>query len=127
MLPDGRVVRLVYAGRNGQPYTSIGKVIVSEGHDAARDDDAGAPEGLAARQPGAGPPHHAAQPVLHLFLRSATDIDPADGPIGAASVPLTPLRSIAVDRTLWPYGLPFWIAADLPDGDGRDGRRRAPA
>jgi membrane-bound lytic murein transglycosylase A len=24
------------------------------------------------------------------------------------------LRSIAVDRTIWPYGLPVWIAADLP-------------
>ena len=36
------------------------------------------------------------------------------GPIGAAGVPLAPLRSIAVDRSLWSYGLPFWISADLP-------------
>jgi membrane-bound lytic murein transglycosylase A len=27
---------------------------------------------------------------------------------------LTALRSIAIDRAIWPYGLPFWIAADLP-------------
>jgi len=27
---------------------------------------------------------------------------------------LAPLRSIAVDRNLWPYGLPFWIEAQLP-------------
>ena len=27
---------------------------------------------------------------------------------------MTALRSIAIDRTIWPYGLPFWIAADLP-------------
>jgi membrane-bound lytic murein transglycosylase A len=29
-------------------------------------------------------------------------------------VSLTALRSIAVDRALWSYGLPFWIAAELP-------------
>jgi len=33
-------------------------------------------------------------------------------------VPLVPLRSIAVDRTLWPYGTPFVIAADLPEPSG---------
>jgi len=27
---------------------------------------------------------------------------------------LTPLRSIAIDRSLWAYGLPFWIDAQLP-------------
>jgi membrane-bound lytic murein transglycosylase A len=27
------------------------------------------------------------------------------------------LRSIAIDRTIWSYGLPFWIAADLPRCD----------
>ncbi len=28
------------------------------------------------------------------------------------------MRSIAVDRTLWSYGLPFWIEAELPWKDG---------
>ena len=28
-----------------------------------------------------------------------------------------PLRSIAVDRTIWAYGLPFWIDAELPWAD----------
>jgi membrane-bound lytic murein transglycosylase A len=27
---------------------------------------------------------------------------------------LTPLRSIAVDREIWSYGLPFWIDAKIP-------------
>jgi membrane-bound lytic murein transglycosylase A len=29
-------------------------------------------------------------------------------------VSLTPWRSLAIDRSLWSYGLPFWIDADLP-------------
>jgi peptidoglycan lytic transglycosylase A len=24
------------------------------------------------------------------------------------------LRSIAIDRTIWSYGLPFWLSTDLP-------------
>ena len=36
------------------------------------------------------------------------------GPVGGAGVSLSPLRSLAVDRTLWPYGLPFFIDASLP-------------
>ena len=27
------------------------------------------------------------------------------------------MRSIAVDRTIWAYGLPFWIDAELPWAD----------
>jgi membrane-bound lytic murein transglycosylase A len=30
-LPDGRTVRIAYAGRNGHPYTSIGRAVVREG------------------------------------------------------------------------------------------------
>jgi membrane-bound lytic murein transglycosylase A len=36
------------------------------------------------------------------------------GPIGGQGVNLSALRSIAIDRSLWSYGLPFWIGADLP-------------
>lgn len=37
-----------------------------------------------------------------------------EGPIGGAGVPLSALRSIAVDRHIWAYGLPFWIDAEIP-------------
>ena len=47
----------------------------------------------------------------YVFFRLVEDVDPALGPIGGAGIALTPLRSIAVDRALWSYGLPFWIDA----------------
>ena len=37
--------------------------------------------------------------------------DPFLGPIAAAKVPLTPGRSIAVDRLLHTFGTPFYIEA----------------
>jgi membrane-bound lytic murein transglycosylase A len=49
-----------------------------------------------------------------VFFRVEEGFARDAGPIGGAGVPLTPLRSIAVDRALWPYGLPFWIEGRLP-------------
>lgn len=117
-LPDGSVTRLVYAGRNGQPYTSIGKVIVAEGHMTLEEMTLGKLKAWLRDHPAE------AERIMRLnrsyiFFAIGEGLDPEQGPIGAASVPLTPLRSIAVDRTLWPYGLPVWIDADLPlDGEG---------
>lgn len=110
--PEGRVARLVYAGRNGHPYTSIGKVIVEEGHLPLAEASLGPLKEWLRRNPGEG------RRIMRLnrssiFFSVDDTLDPADGPIGAAGHPLIPDRSIAVDRTLWPYGLPFFIAADL--------------
>ena len=52
-----------------------------------------------------------------VFFKLVDDFDARLGPIAGAGVALTPLRSIAVDRTIWAYGLPFWIDAELPWND----------
>ena len=52
-----------------------------------------------------------------VFFKLVEDFDPDLGPIAGAGVALTPLRSIAVDRAIWAYGLPFWIDAELPWAD----------
>ena len=54
----------------------------------------------------------------YVFFKIEEEFDPSQGPIGGAGIPLTPLRSIAVDRSIWAYGTPFWIDAELPwDGE----------
>ena len=52
-----------------------------------------------------------------VFFKLVEDFDPRLGPVAGAGVALTPLRSIAVDRAIWAYGLPFWIDAELPWAD----------
>ena len=37
-----------------------------------------------------------------------------DGPIGAQGIPLTPGRSLAVDRTFFPLGVPIWLDTTDP-------------
>ena len=108
-LPDGTVTRLVYAGRNGYPYTSIGRIIVEEGHLPLADAHLGPLKAWLRRNPAE------ARRIMRLnrsFIFFALDpsLAPDQGPIGAAGHSLSPLRSIAVDRTLWPYGTPFFIS-----------------
>lgn len=115
-LPGGEVLRLVYAGRNGHPYTSIGKVIVTEGHMRLEDMTLASLKGWL-RSHLAEADRIMRMNRSYIFFDLAEGLDPAAGPIGGASVSLTPLRSIAIDRGLWPYGLPFWISARLPLGE----------
>jgi membrane-bound lytic murein transglycosylase A len=45
------------------------------------------------------------------------------GPLGAQGVPLTPLRSLAVDRRFIPLGLPIWLETTDPRRPGTPLRR----
>ena len=54
----------------------------------------------------------------YIFFRLADELAPEDGPIGGAGVPLTAGRSLAVDRNLWSYGLPFWLEGEAPQPGG---------
>lgn len=121
-LPDGRVVRALYDGRNGRPYTAVAKLIVQEGHLPLA--------GLTlARWTGwlRAHPDEARRLIRsnasYIFFRIAEVEEPALGPPGAANAPLSPGIGLAVDATLWRYGLPFWLEGRLPDaGEGEQGR-----
>jgi membrane-bound lytic murein transglycosylase A len=112
-LPDGRTLRVAYAGRNGHPYTSIGRILVEEGR-ILKD------EMTLARLMGwlSANPDDARDLMRRnrsfVFFRAADELGAADGPIGGAGHPLVAGRSLAVDRTLWSYGLPVWLEGELP-------------
>ena len=119
-LPDGRLVRLGYAGRNGHPYTSIGRILIDTG-EIMPDEMSLASLKHWIRSAGQLPDQPGRQLMQrnrsYVFFKQETTLDETAGPIGAAGVSLTPMRSIAVDRALWYYGLPFWIDAELPIND----------
>jgi membrane-bound lytic murein transglycosylase A len=111
--PDRSRARLAYDGRNGLPYTSIGKILIEAGEIAESDMSLASLKAWLRRDSARG------LDVMRrnrsfIFFALVEDFDRKLGPIAGAGVPLTPLRSIAVDRTLWAYGLPFWIDAELP-------------
>jgi membrane-bound lytic murein transglycosylase A len=107
-LPDGRVTRLVYAGRNGRDYTSIGRILVENGEIALPDMSLARLMTWLRADAARGQTLMERNESYVFFARD--DTMPLDqGPIGGAGVPLTTGRSLAVDRTFWPYGVPVFI------------------
>lgn len=122
-LDDGRVLRVAFAGRNGQPYTSIGRVLAEQkGIPPAQMDMAGLVTWLRA--------HPAeARDVMRLnrsyiFFRIAQELAADDGAIGGAGIPLAAGRSLAIDRAFWSYGLPVWLEGMLPLPEGGEDKLR---
>jgi membrane-bound lytic murein transglycosylase A len=122
-LDDGRVLRLAFAGRNGQPYTSIGRVLSERENIPPTQMDMAGLVAWLRMHPGE------AREVMRLnrsyiFFRIAQDLKPGEGPVGGAGVPLTPGRSLAIDQRLWSYGLPVWLEGTLPSAEGGEERLR---
>ncbi len=112
VLEDGRVVRAGYAAKNGRPYVAVGKTLVADGAMPLEEVSMQSIEAWL----DAAPPEEAAR-VRHsnpsyVFFRALELEDPSLGPLGAQGLPLTPGRSIAVDRRYYPMGLPVWLATD---------------
>jgi membrane-bound lytic murein transglycosylase A len=118
-LPDGETLRLAYAGRNGWPYTSIGKALVAGGHVPADGVDIPAIRRVFAEDP------ELARATLRLnqsyvFFEPRGVLDPNEGPIGAQGLPLVPDRSIAIDRAIHAYGTLVWLDGVRPAASGGD-------
>lgn len=119
-LPDGRVLRLAYDGRNGWPFTAIGRKLVERGVMLKEVATMQALRAWLAARPDEGRALMR-ENQSYIFFRIDDALRPKDGPRGAQAAPLTAGRSLAVDRTRWSYGLPFFIDGRLPStvGGGR--------
>ncbi len=109
-MTDGSVRRVAFAGKSGHSYTSIGRLAAERGILSA---EAGDKTGLEAWLKA----NRIAGRALmrenrsYIFFREITDLAATDGPLGAAKVPLSPLRSLAVDRELMTFHTPIWVDA----------------
>lgn len=106
-LPDGTLHRLGYAGKNGRPYTSLGRELVLDGV---------VPKGkmnLSAIRTWAA---SAAPESLYDYLHrneSFVFFQPIAGnPHGSLDVEVTAQRSLATDKTLFPRGALVFVDAD---------------
>ncbi len=114
-LADGRSLRLGYAGKNGYPYASAGRVMIERGLVAAAGLTAEAMKTWLKANPDVAPDILAVN-RSYVFFRVIEGLAETLGPIGAEGVALTPKRSIAIDPAFMGYGLPLHISADLPTG-----------
>ena len=116
-LEDGLVVRINYDSHNGYPYTPIGRVLIDRklvpreemSMDRIRQWMHDNPDGAKELR---------RQNRAFVFFR-IVGLGDDEGPLGAQGMPLTPGRSIAVDKALHVYGTPFFIDAGLPIDSAR--------
>ena len=116
VLPDGGVVRVGYAAQNGHRYVPVGRLLIERGAiPRERMSMQAIRAWLAAAPPEEAAALLAANPS-YVFFRLVEGLSDKDGPIGTLGAPLTPGRSIAVDRALIPLGLPVWVETRDPVG-----------
>jgi membrane-bound lytic murein transglycosylase A len=108
-LEEGGVYRVGFAGQNGYSYFPIGRELIRRGEI---------------------PPEQMSMQAIRLWLqanpaeaRSLMNLNPsyvffrlrdADAPVGAQGVALTPGRSLAVDPSFVPFGVPIWLDTTDP-------------
>ena len=116
-LPNGTFIRLAYAAKTGQPYSGIGHALLEKGigtkqtmsmeflRSWMQDNPTEARELMWTNK-------------SYIFFR-ANEMPSDDlGALGAQQVNLTPLRSLAVDRSIWMFGTPIWIDTTTPPEAG---------
>jgi len=107
-LTDGTTIRVHYDGKNGHPYSSIGRFLIEKGLLAADKVSMGA----LAKWLRADPERAKMvmwQNASYVFFRELAN--DARGPLGAQNAPLTPGRSLAVDPGHHALGTPIFVTA----------------
>ena len=111
-LQDGSRLRVQYHGTNGHPYRSIGRHLIETGKIPREEMSMQRIRSYLQAHP------EELQAVLNhnpsfVFFKIAED-----GPLGALNVPLTPGRSIALDRRVFPPAALCFIQSQKPVTDG---------
>jgi membrane-bound lytic murein transglycosylase A len=123
IMPDGMTRRVSYAAKSGHRFTGPGGILADLGEIPLEKVTMQSIRAWFSQNP------DRIDEILwrnrsFIFFREATVDDPALGPVAAAKVPLTPGRSMAVDRLLHTFGTPFFIhAPDLTAFGGEPFRR----
>jgi membrane-bound lytic murein transglycosylase A len=119
-LPDGRIVAVGYADQNGHPYRSIGKLLSERGEIPREQISMPSIRDWLSRHPDqAGDLLDSNASYVFFQLRE----DAEENARGSLNVPLTPGRSVAVDRSRIPLGTPVWLDSSYPGPDAAPLRR----
>lgn len=119
-LPDGRRMRVTYDGKNGHPYTSIGRYLIDQGLFPADRMSLQALKQWLRENP------ERMREVLwqnrsYVFFRELSGAQ-AEAAMGVLEIPLTPGRSLAIDTRFHAIGTPVYVASDALRHFGEDKR-----
>jgi membrane-bound lytic murein transglycosylase A len=111
-LEDGSTIRINYDAHNGYPYTAVGRILIDRGIIPKEQMSMQKIREWMDQNPD-GAKELRRQNRAYVFFREV-NLSDKDEAVGAQGVPLTPGRSIAVDKALHVYGTPFFIEGELP-------------
>ena len=115
-LPDGSLIRLGYANQNGHPYRSIGAYLVERKELTLAQASMQGIKNWVKANPARRDELLHQNPSKIFFRELPAPADASEGPLGAMGVPLTAGRSIAIDPSHLPLGLPVFLRTQLPSG-----------
>ena len=108
-LEGGGELRLGYAGQNGHSYRAIGRELVDRGEMVLEEVSMQSIRAWLEANPEKASGVMESNPS-YVFFRELS----GDGPLGSQGVALTPGRSLAVDRSFVPLGVPVWVDSTVP-------------
>ncbi len=104
-LPNGKITRLGYAAQNGHKYVPIGRVLKKRG-------ELKSPINMKKIRQWLDDHPWQEQAMMNENSSKVFFTKVKKGPIGAFNVPLTPMRSLAVDPKYIPLGIPLWLETE---------------
>ncbi len=116
-LPEGGALRLGYAGKSGRPYRSLGQALIQAGKMTRKEVSLESIKRYFQKYPQEFNTY-AYQNESYVFFASKPNTP--EGPKGSLGVPLTAKRSLATDKTVFPYGTVALVDTQI---EGRPFRR----
>lgn len=111
-LPDGSMVKLGYAGKNGREYTSLGSELIKDKQLKADRVSLATIRAWAAKNP---------DKLIDYLHRNDSYVfftEITGTPRGSLNVEVEPGRSLATDKTLFPRGAVVFVETELTDEGG---------
>jgi membrane-bound lytic murein transglycosylase A len=112
VLEDGQTLVVGYDTSNGRPYRSIGQLLIDEGRIRSEEMSMQRIRDYLNRHP-ADIPRVLSHNPSYIFFKATPE-----GPLGSLNVPLTPGRSVALDRRIFPPSALTFVTTQKPLSDG---------
>lgn len=110
-MPDGKIVKIGYAGNNGYDYTSPGKLLVADGVMKPQDLNLRALAKYFTENP------QAADKYLWANKRTVFFTEETGETRGSLNVPVTSFGTIATDKDVYPRAMSAFLVVDVPRTD----------
>ena len=111
---NGETMHVGYADQNGQPYNSIGRVLIERGELTKDQASMQGIKNWASKNPSKLQELLNANPSYVFFRELPANLP---GPLGALGVPLTAERSVAIDPKYVPLGAPVFLSTTQPNSN----------